>query len=114
MDVSPLVRRAETEFVVASDVTNPLLGPTGAASVYAPQNGAHGCEVVRLDRGLDNLVQVVDAGYGNAAALAGSPGAGAAGGIRFAALLIGARMTWGPSTSCDSWVSTRLCPSLMR
>jgi glycerate kinase len=33
-------RVADAEFVVASDVDNPLLGPHGAAAVYGPQKGA--------------------------------------------------------------------------
>src|SRR4051794_21125296 len=34
-------RLARARVVVASDVDNPLLGPTGAAAVYGPQKGAN-------------------------------------------------------------------------
>ena len=42
-------RLAEVDLQVACDVTNPLLGPTGAAAVYGPQKGASPGEVVELD-----------------------------------------------------------------
>ena len=43
---------ARTEFVLASDVDNPLLGATGAAAVYGPQKGAGTDDVARLDGAL--------------------------------------------------------------
>jgi glycerate kinase len=43
----------------ACDVNNPLSGPMGAASVYAPQKGASPDEVILLDRGLKNLESVI-------------------------------------------------------
>ena len=46
----PSVR--STEFVLASDVDNPLLGATGAAAVYGPQKGATPDDVARLDGAL--------------------------------------------------------------
>ena len=36
--LDPAVKRAE--FVVATDVDNPLVGPQGASAVYGPQKGA--------------------------------------------------------------------------
>lgn len=83
-DLDP--RIADTTFIVAGDVDNPLLGPTGAARVYAPQKGATPEDVVRLEAGLRRWVQVLSdvAGRG----LADRPGAGAAGGVGFAALAV--------------------------
>lgn len=43
---------------VACDVTNPLLGPHGAAAVYAPQKGANAQQVERLERGLAHLAAI--------------------------------------------------------
>ncbi len=40
IDISGLLDLSAVEFVVASDVDNPLLGPHGAAAVYGPQKGA--------------------------------------------------------------------------
>ncbi|GAA3029608.1 glycerate kinase [Kitasatospora albolonga] len=59
-----------------TDVTNPLLGPTGAAAVYGPQKGATPADIAALDHGLTRL----------AALLGGEPqrpGAGAAGGTAY-------------------------------
>src|ERR1700748_1373329 len=40
VDASRLRDLAGTEIIAATDVDNPLLGPRGAAAVYAPQKGA--------------------------------------------------------------------------
>lgn len=71
------------ELLIASDVTAPLFGPTGAAHVYGPQKGASPEEVELLDEGLKNLAKkVADQGLG-IGSLAEVPGAGAAGGLGF-------------------------------
>jgi glycerate 2-kinase len=70
---------------VASDVTNPLTGPAGAASVYGPQKGADAAAVVELDAALAVLGAAIQAATGRA--VAELPGAGAAGGT--AAALLG-------------------------
>ncbi len=82
-----------TEFVLASDVDNPLLGPTGAAAVYGPQKGATPEDVARLDSalrrwstGLADAMRVTTGPSGHPAA--DVPGAGAAGGVGFAALAV--------------------------
>jgi glycerate 2-kinase len=67
------------EIVVASDVTNPLFGPDGAARVFGPQKGATPEQVDALDRGLCEL-----ATRQGATEIAHRPGAGAAGGLGFA------------------------------
>jgi glycerate kinase len=87
-------RLADVEVILASDVDSPLLGPQGAAAVFAPQKGASPAEVVLLERGLANFVQslvpVVDREHQR------DPGAGAAGGTGFAAMAaFGARRVPG-------------------
>ncbi|GAB3496371.1 glycerate kinase [Flexivirga lutea] len=82
-------RLGRTEIVVAVDVDNPLLGDTGAAAVFGPQKGAAPQQVVALDAALGRFVDVLTATDGDrirAAAL--TPGAGAAGGVGFAALAV--------------------------
>ncbi|MEU8804282.1 glycerate kinase [Spirillospora sp. NPDC048819] len=80
---------ADTEFIVACDVDNPLLGPRGAAAVYGPQKGAGPGDVAVLDRALARWAAQVARATG--ADHAATPGAGAAGGVGFAALaLLGA------------------------
>jgi len=86
LDLSGLDPRvASTEFVVASDVDNPLTGPHGAAAVYGPQKGASASEVALLDAALTRWAEVVRAATGVDAA--GVPGVGAAGGVGFAAVV---------------------------
>ena len=88
----PACRTAE--FVLAADVDNPLTGPDGAAAVYGPQKGASPAEVARLDAGLERWAAVVAAAVGKDWSRA--PGAGAAGGVGFAAMaVLGARMRPG-------------------
>jgi glycerate kinase len=80
----PAVRH--TEFIVASDVDNPLYGPQGAAAVYGPQKGASPADVAVLDDGLRRWAAVVaEAGRAGRAA---EPGTGAAGGVGFGALTV--------------------------
>jgi glycerate kinase len=81
-------RLKDTTFVLASDVDNPLTGPTGAAAVYGPQKGADPVEVEALDAALAHFARILERAVGaRAAECAAAPGAGAAGGIGFGALL---------------------------
>ncbi|MBA8795226.1 glycerate kinase [Friedmanniella endophytica] len=75
-----------TRFLLASDVDNPLLGPRGAAAVFAPQKGASPADVAVLETGLARWRDRLAAVRPEAAAAADTPGAGAAGGVGFAAL----------------------------
>lgn len=74
--------------VVLTDVTNPLLGPEGAAAVFGPQKGFDDAGAATADAGLARLAARVS---GDASA----PGAGAAGGAGFALHLWGAALTPG-------------------
>jgi glycerate kinase len=82
--IHPALRTAEV--VVASDVDNPLLGPRGAAAVYGPQKGASPADVAELDAALERWAQAVYVATGVEAST--QPGAGAAGGVGFAALAV--------------------------
>jgi glycerate 2-kinase len=96
LDLSSLRDLSGVEFLLASDVDNPLLGPTGAAAVYAPQKGASPADVAVLEAGLRQWADAAEAAVGGSPPLRYAPGAGAAGGIGFAALLfLGARMRPG-------------------
>jgi glycerate kinase len=74
------------DVILAADVDNPLTGPDGAAEVYGPQKGASPAEVAALDAGLRRWAAVVAAAVGRD--WSGIPGAGAAGGVGFAALAV--------------------------
>ncbi|MGP3982248.1 glycerate kinase [Streptomyces sp. KR80] len=77
-----------TEIILASDVDNPLTGPKGAPAVYGPQKGASEADVAILDAALAHYARVLEEAIGpNAAEYAQSPGAGAAGGIGYGALV---------------------------
>jgi glycerate kinase len=81
-DLDP--RLAKVEVVVASDVTNPLTGPAGAAATYGPQKGADPATVTELDAALGVYGAAVEAATGRP--IADLPGAGAAGGTGTALL----------------------------
>ncbi|MCM2393405.1 glycerate kinase [Streptomyces albipurpureus] len=91
VDLSGLDPRiSQVELILASDVTNPLTGPAGAAAVYGPQKGAAPDEVVELDAALTHFASLLGPGH------ASTPGAGAAGGVGYAALAaLGARVRPG-------------------
>ena len=84
-DLSGLDQRlAEVEILAATDVDNPLLGPTGAAAVYGPQKGAWPADVGPVDAALANFADHVEDALGRE--LRSVPGAGAAGGLGFGLL----------------------------
>ncbi|MEU9885554.1 glycerate kinase [Sphaerisporangium sp. NPDC051011] len=94
LDLSGFERPGGVEFVVAGDVDNPLLGPEGAAAVYGPQKGADPAGVALLEEGLARWADVAEAELG--VRVRDEPGAGAAGGVGFAALaFLGARFRPG-------------------
>jgi len=87
LELSELPARvAGLRFTVATDVSNPLLGPGGAAAVYGPQKGADAADVDRLEAGLAVWARAVTDATATDAAT--RPGAGAAGGTGFAALAL--------------------------
>ncbi|MFJ5260432.1 glycerate kinase [Streptomyces sp. NPDC088387] len=99
-DLDP--RLADIEFVLASDVDNPLTGPKGAPAVYGPQKGASPDDVATLDAALAHYAKILEAAIGpRAAESAASPGAGAAGGIGYGALIVGARFRAGIEVMLD-------------
>lgn len=95
-------RLASVELVLASDVDNPLTGPKGAPAVYGPQKGASPDDVAALDSALAHYATVLETSVGpRAAEYAAAPGAGAAGGIGYGALLLGARFRAGIEVMLD-------------
>jgi glycerate kinase len=85
--LSPVL--SEVRLRVASDVTNPLLGPVGAAATYGPQKGADASIVAALDAALGHYADVVETAIGRS--IRDQPGAGAAGGTTFGLLAIADR-----------------------
>jgi glycerate kinase len=86
LDLARLSDLTAIELMVACDVNNPLLGPRGAAAVYGPQKGAHDDDVGTLDAALERWGRLVRQSTGEDHIR--DPGAGAAGGVGFAALAV--------------------------
>ncbi|WP_285314267.1 glycerate kinase [Pseudarthrobacter sp. fls2-241-R2A-168] len=80
--------------VVLSDVTNPLLGPQGAACIFGPQKGADDQEISHLEKGLETLASKIgkDPNF---------PGAGAAGGTGYGLARWGAEIRPGAAEIAD-------------
>jgi glycerate kinase len=74
-------RLKKVSFTLLCDVTNPLCGPDGAASIYGPQKGASPEEVKILDAALARFAEVTKTVTGHD--YSQMPGAGAAGGTPF-------------------------------
>ncbi|MFC4079967.1 glycerate kinase [Amycolatopsis samaneae] len=70
-------RLGRVPVAVATDVTNPLVGPDGAASVFGPQKGAGPHEVALLDDALGRWAEALHAE--GAPDVSAVPGAGAGG-----------------------------------
>ncbi|MBC8326963.1 MAG: glycerate kinase [Verrucomicrobia subdivision 3 bacterium] len=69
------------ESIVAVDVQNPLLGPTGCTQIFGPQKGLRKEDIPKAEAALGRLAAVWESQTGEDAA--GLPGAGAAGGLGF-------------------------------
>ena len=102
VDLRPaLVAVAGLELVVASDVDNPLLGLRGATNGFGPQKGADDATVMELEGSLESFARAVGRradGKDPAVAL----GAGAAGGLGYALLHLGAARVPGIATVLDT------------
>lgn len=76
-------RLASLEVQTAVDVDNPLLGPRGASAIFGPQKGASAADVERLDHALAHFADHAARALGED--FRDLEGAGAAGGMGFAA-----------------------------
>jgi len=118
LDLAGLAPLAGIEVLVAADVDNPLLGPHGAAAVYGPQKGASPDDVAILETGLARWADCSERALAGRAPepadphrpedsrrtgrLRDEPGAGAAGGLGFAALaFLAARLRPGVELMLD-------------
>lgn len=86
----------DVEIVVASDVDNPLLGLLGATKTFGPQKGLPQERLVAVDGWLGEYAAAIDK------RLALAPGAGAAGGLGFALLALGATRVPGIDLVADA------------
>ncbi len=77
-------RLKDCEFIIAGDVTNPLLGINGATSVFGPQKGADETMLPQFEAGLQNFVNKTDEILDSVQSIATQAGSGAAGGMAYA------------------------------
>jgi len=69
----------EIEWLLACDVTNPLLGEHGATAIFGPQKGVNPNNYNQLESGLENWAKVIE--HKTAQNIREIEGAGAAGGM---------------------------------
>ena len=102
IDVSRLDHRlANSTIIGATDVTNPLCGPTGASAIFGPQKGATPEVVAELDDALGNFARVVERDLG--IDVSERPGAGAAGGLGAGLMAFaGGELRSGIDMVCDA------------
>ena len=97
VDLAPARARVEgVQLVLASDVDNPLLGINGATKIYGPQKGLPEERLVTVDGWLQHFADLTDR------KLAAQKGAGAAGGLGFALMLLGGTREPGVSMVADA------------
>jgi glycerate 2-kinase len=92
-------RLRDCQLLGMSDVDNPLTGDQGATRIFGPQKGVLPEQLAALDAGLANLAAHAESSFHRAAHTL--PGAGAAGGLGFALLLLGAAMRSGAEVVSD-------------
>lgn len=93
---------AGIELVVATDVDLPLLGMFGATKTFGPQKGLKDADIIRVDGLLEALVVAACGSAPSERKVAGDKGAGAAGGLGFALLLLGASRVSGIELVAES------------
>jgi glycerate kinase len=97
IDSSAAAYLTSVKFTALCDVDNPLLGPRGSASIYAPQKGADAQMVAALEKGVDRFSNLVESVLQISAR--NIAGAGAAGGCGFGAMaFLNAKLQPGATT----------------
>ncbi|MBR7741695.1 glycerate kinase [Phycicoccus sp. BSK3Z-2] len=94
VDLAGLVPPPPGGALTLTDVDSPLLGPHGAAAVFAPQKGATPADVERIEDALDGWARRLGRDPG-------TPGSGAAGGVGYALAVWGAERRPGAAAVTD-------------
>jgi glycerate kinase len=92
-------RLAQARFTIMSDVNNPLCGERGATAIFGPQKGVRPEAVAEIDARLGRFAALTEVALGRQAR--DRPGAGAAGGLGFALLLLGGELRLGAEVVAD-------------
>jgi glycerate kinase len=104
LDLAPArARLAGVDLQLATDVDSVLLGLRGASATFGPQKGADPDAVQRLDAALEHFARAAQPGVGlnMTGSVAIAPGAGAAGGLGFGLMLLGAGRVAGIATVAE-------------
>lgn len=86
-------RLGNVNIQVATDVDNQLCGEDGASEVYGPQKGATKSQIRQFDKSLEHFSRLIEDKMG--ASYQYKSGAGAAGGLGFAFLILGGQLISG-------------------
>lgn len=92
-------RLASCAITIMSDVNNPLSGERGATAIFGPQKGVPRDRIAAIDATLARYATIVERALGRQAAA--NAGAGAAGGLGHALMLIGGTMRSGAAVVAD-------------
>ncbi len=92
-------RLAACDLTVLTDVDHSLCGPAGATAVFGPQKGVQAPQVAAFDAAIAHLARLCDAWAG--CAVSQQAGAGAAGGLGYALMLLGAKRRPGAEVVCE-------------
>lgn len=106
-DLNPLLK--EAKFTIASDVTNPLTGLKGATYVFGPQKGIPADQLKAFDQAMESYAELVETQIGFD--LKNQEGAGAAGGLGFAFLILNGNIQSGSKIVADA---TRLQEKIVK
>jgi glycerate kinase len=100
VDAGEMDRRlAVAKITILSDVDNPLCGERGATAIFGPQKGVRADAIRDIDSTLSRFASLAEGALGRTAK--DRPGAGAAGGLGFALLLLGAELRSGAEVVAD-------------
>ncbi len=97
-----IARLAGVELVIAADVDLPLLGMFGATKTFGPQKGLTDVEIIEVDGILDRFVAAACGSSPAERRVADAKGAGAAGGLGFALMLLGGTVVSGIELVADA------------
>jgi glycerate kinase len=89
---------------IACDVTNTLLGPQGAATIYGPQKGLRPADLRRFEHASARLALMLCAHVRQPDTLMDAPGSGAAGGIAFGLMAAARAQLLSGSALVAAWL----------
>jgi len=100
IDAGAMDRRlTDATLTILSDVDNPLCGERGATAIFGPQKGVRAEAIRNIDSTLARFASLAEGALGRSAK--DRPGAGAAGGLGFALLLLGGELRSGAEVVAD-------------